>query len=562
MRPSGPVWQRGPATTEKESDLKRRTLLSMTMLVIGASLLVAASFANAASGKADARGGTLRIDSTSDFDYVDPALSYFSHVWQVEHVTCEKLLGFADKEGEAGTRPSPQIATGMPAVSKNGRTYTFTLKRNYQFSNGQPVTAQTFIYAWNRAMNPKMQSPAQSFMDVIVGAQAVFDGKAQTASGLKAIGNYKLQISLTKVAPDFLSRMTMPFFCPLPVGTPVVPEGIDAPVPGTGPYYIKEWTKKRSAVIARNPNYKGGRTANADQITYEFGVQPAAGRLRLEANQTDLGVIPATAAAELVQKYGLNKGRFFIRKNLVFWYLALNTDQALFKNNAKLRQGLNHAVDRPAMVRQHGFLGGGRTDQVLPVGMPGFKDWNIYSLKGANPAKGKSVAGNNLRGGKATMYTFNVSFGPTVAQVVQFNAKQIGLDVEIKQFDRVVEHEKMAVKGEPFDIGLEGWGADYPDPSNFINVLLLGDENIRPDHNQNVSYFNVPAYNKRMKQAATLSGDNRYKTYGLLDRDIMKNEGPLAPYINTNARILVGERVKNFTYHTVAGTLLNVVTVQ
>jgi ABC-type transport system substrate-binding protein len=246
----------------------------------------------------------------------------------------------------------------------------------------------------------------------------------------------------------------------------------------------------------------------------------------------------------------------------VFWYLALNTDQALFKNNAKLRQGLNHAVDRPAMVRQHGFLGGGRTDQVLPVGMPGFKDWNIYSLKGANPAKGKSVAGNNLRGGKATMYTFNVSFGPTVAQVVQFNAKQIGLDVEIKQFDRVVEHEKMAVKGEPFDIGLEGWGADYPDPSNFINVLLLGDENIRPDHNQNVSYFNVPAYNKRMKQAATLSGDNRYKTYGLLDRDIMKNEGPLAPYINTNARILVGERVKNFTYHTVAGTLLNVVTVQ
>lgn len=532
------------------------------MLVIGASLLIAASFANAASGKSDARGGTLRVDSTSDFDYVDPALSYFSHVWQVEHVTCEKLLGFADKEGEAGTRPVPQIATAMPAVSKDGKTYTFTLKRNYQFSNGQPVTAQTFIYAWNRAANPKMQSPSQSFSDVIQGAQAVFDGKAQTMSGLRAIGNYKLEVKLTKVNPDFLSRMTMPFFCPVPVGTPVVPEGIDAPVPSTGPYYIKEWTKKRSAVIARNPNYKGTRTANVDQIVYTFGVAPAAGRLRLESNETDLGVVPATAAAELVQKYGLNKGRFFIRKNLVFWYLAFNHDQPLFKNNDKLKQAMNHAVDRPAMVRQHGFLGGGRTDQILPVGMPGFKDWNIYSLKGANPARGKQLAQGALRSGKAVMYTYNVSAGPTVAQVVQFNAKQIGLDVEIKQFDRVVEHQKMAVKGEPFDIGLEGWGADYPDPSNFINVLLKGGDNLKPDNNVNVSYFDYPAFNKRMDAAAKLSGDTRYKTYGILDRDLMKGPAPLAPYINTNARVLVGERVKNFTYHTVAGTLLNVVSVQ
>jgi ABC-type oligopeptide transport system substrate-binding subunit len=542
--------------------MKRRSLLSITMLLIGASLLIAASFANAASGKADAKGGTLRIDSQSDFDYVDPALSYFTHVWQVEHVTCEKLLGFQDKEGEAGTRPSPQLATGMPAVSKDGKTYTFTIRPGLKFSSGQALNAAAFVYAWNRAMNPKMQSPAQSFMDVIVGAQAVFDGKAQTASGLKAIGANKVQIKLTKVAPDFLSRMTMPFFCPLPVGTPVVPEGIDAPVPGTGPYYIKEWTKKRSAVIARNPNYKGTRAANVDQITYTFGNTPAATRLRLENDEVDLGGVPATAAAELVQKYGLNKGRFYIRKNLVFWYLAMNHDQPLFKGNDKLKQGLNHALDRPAMVRQHGFLGGGRTDQVLPVGMPGYKDWNIYSLKGANPTKGKQLATGALRSAKATMYTFNSSFGPTVAQVVQFNAKQIGLDVEIKQFDRVVEHEKMSVRGEAFDIGLEGWGADYPDPSNFINVLLLGDDNIRPDHNQNVSYFNYPAFNKRMKTAATLSGDNRYKTYGLIDRDIMKGPAPLAPYINTNARVLTSSKVKNFTYHTVAGTLLNVVTVQ
>jgi ABC-type oligopeptide transport system substrate-binding subunit len=542
--------------------MKRRSMLSIAALALGATLLVAASMANAASGSASARGGTLRIDQRSDFDYVDPALAYFSGTWQVEHITCERLLGLPDKEGEAGTRPAPQVATAMPAVSRDGRTYTFNLKRNSRFSNGQPVTAPTFVYAWNRAANPRMQSPAQSFMDVIQGAQAVFDGKAQTMSGVKAIGNWKLQLKLSKPQPDMLSRLTMPFFCPLPVGTPVVAEGLDAPVPGNGPYYIKEWTKDRTAVLARNPNYQGGRVANPDQIVYTTGNTPEASRLRLERDDADLGPIPPASAAELVQKYGLNKGRFYIRKNLVIWHLSFNHEQPLFKDNTKLKQALNHALDRPAMVRQHGFLGGGRTDQILPVGMPGFKDWNIYSLKGANPARGNQLARGNLRSGKAVMYTFNTTFGPTVAQIVQFNAKQIGLDVEIKQFDRVVEHEKMAVRGEKFDIGLEGWGADYPDPANFINVLLMGDENIRADHNQNVSYFDDPAFNRRMKQAALMAGDARYNAYGLLDRDLMKGPSPMAPYIVTNARILTSSKVKNFTYHTVAGTLLNVVSVR
>jgi peptide/nickel transport system substrate-binding protein len=527
------------------------------MLAVGVTLLVAASFASAASGQSAARGGTLRVDNRSDFDYVDPALAYFSHTWGAEHVTCERLLGLPDKEGEAGMRPYPQVAAGMPAVSPDGKTYTFTLRKTSKFSNGQPVTAQTFVYAWNRAANPRMQSPAQSFMDVIQGAQAVFDGKAQTMSGLRAIGNWKLQIKLTKPQPDMVSRLTMPFFCPLPVGTPVVPEGIDAPVPGNGPYYIKEWTRGRTAVMARNPNYRGPRAANADQIVWTFGNTPEASRLRLERDETDLGPIPPAAVAELVQKYGLNKGRFFIRKQLTIWYLAFNQEQPLFRNNPKLGQALNHAIDRPSFVRQHGFLGGGRTDQVLPFGLPGFKDWNIYSLKGANPTRGKQLATGNTRSGKAVMYTFNTTWGPTVAQVLQFNAKQIGLDVEIKQYDRVVEHEKMAVRGEAFDIGLEGWGADYPDPSNYLNVLLMGGDNIRPDHNQNISYFDMPQYNKRLQEAALTAGEKRYTTYGILDRDLMKDAAPMAPYIVANARVLVGPKVKGFVYHGVAGTLLN-----
>ena len=146
------------------------------------------------------------------------------------------------------------------------------------------------------------------------------------------------------------------------------------------------------------------------------------------------------------------------------------------------------------MVAQHGYLAGKRTDQFLPYPMPGFKETEIYSLKGPNYTKAKALAAGNTRDGKAVMYTFNTAQGPPIAQSVQFNLKQIGIDVEIKLLDRVVQHEKAATRGEPFDLTLEGWGMDYPDPSNFINVLLDG-RRIQADNNVNTSYFNDPKYN-------------------------------------------------------------------
>jgi len=153
------------------------------------------------------------------------------------------------------------------------------------------------------------------------------------------------------------------------------------------------------------------------------------------------------------------------------------------------------------------------------------------------------------------MYTFNVAQGPPIAQSVQFNLKQIGVDVEIKQLDRVVQHEKSATRGEPFDLTLEGWGMDYPDASNFINVLLDG-RRIQADNNVNVAYFNNAAINKRMDKANSLSGAARLTAYGLLDRDIVKNYAPVAPYISTNARVFTSDSVACYGYTSIQGSLL------
>ena len=96
-------------------------------------------------------------------------------------------------------------------ISKDGKTYTFTIKSGFKFSNGKPVNAQSFADAINRFANPKMQSTGVQFLDVIQGAAEVLAGKATKVSGVKVAGN-KLTVQLTRPSPDFLARLAMPFF--------------------------------------------------------------------------------------------------------------------------------------------------------------------------------------------------------------------------------------------------------------------------------------------------------------------------------------------------------------
>ena len=123
-------------------------------------------------------GSTRRPTSTTS----TRALSYFSHSWQLLNATQLKLLSFPDVEGAAGSRMRPEAAAGFPRVSADGKTYTFTVKRGFKFSDGSNVTAANFRAAIARALNPRMQSPASSFLDDV--------------ASYRTIGQYQLEMKL------------------------------------------------------------------------------------------------------------------------------------------------------------------------------------------------------------------------------------------------------------------------------------------------------------------------------------------------------------------------------
>ena len=178
------------------------------------------------------------------------------------------------------------------------------------------------------------------------------------------------------------------------------------------------------------------------------------------------------------------------------------------------------------MVRQRGYLAGRRDDQILPPGIAGYKNYTLYPIKGSDYAKAKSLA--SAAGGckDVTLYTGNTAVGQGLGQILRYNLTQIGCSVNVKLFQGFQIYIAAGTRGEPYDVVLGGWFADYADPYDFIDILLNG-ENIHESNNNNLSYLNAPALNKQMKAANALVGDARYGAYQKLDLNIQKNYAPL-----------------------------------
>jgi ABC-type transport system substrate-binding protein len=236
---------------------------------------------------------------------------------------------------------------------------------------------------------------------------------------------------------------------------------------------------------------------------------------------------------------------------MTLFFLAVNHDRPLFgpngAGNIPLLKAVNWAIDRPSVAREFGYLAGVRTDQIIPYTMPGFRNWDIYSIRGANVTKASALAKGNTRSGHLVLYTWSTLAGPPIGVIVQQNLKAIGLDVEIKTFDLAVVGEKTGTRGEPFDMALEGWGADYADPDTFFNTLVWGGA-IHETNSVNTSYVDAPALNKEILRVGRLFGKARFTGYQNLDRITMRDYAPIVPFINTTARIYVGPDVGCFKY--------------
>jgi ABC-type oligopeptide transport system substrate-binding subunit len=543
--------------------MHRRLTVSVAMLLLGAGLLAASAIAGPsgsagpqASSSGQARvGGTFKHSLSVDIDYVDPALAYYVPSWSIMYATAGMLMNYPDAPAPRGSRLVPEIAAGFPRISRNGLTYTFQLKRGYRLSNGQPVTAANFVYAVNRNLNRRMSSPAQPFIEDVLGAEAVIAGRAQRATGIRALGRYTLQIRMSRRSPDLLARLAMPFFQAIQTNLPIEPDGVRAPVHTAGPYYIARWEQNRQVVVNRNRFYRGPRPHNVNQIVVDIGLPLETIKLNIDRGVADTGDLPPAAHAELGRRYGVKKGspgRYFANPAPTILYLGMNHDRPLFGGggvgNLRLKKAVQYSIDRQAILAQGGAYAGVTNDQYMPPTMRGFKNVAIYPRR-PNLSQARSLASGQTRGGSGVFYCSNRAPSPQRCQIVQANLRNIGLNMDIRLFPRATQFELGGRRGEPFDMTLEGWHMDYFDPYDFI--FLVDGTTIRPANNVNFSYFNSPVFNRKITRAKTLVGVERYRAFSNLDHDLVRNASPLATYASPNDRHYVSARTGCYHYHPV-----------
>ena len=438
----------------------------------------------------------------------------------------------------------PEGAQGFPTVSKDGKTYTFRIRKGFRFNTGQPLTAGSFARAIERALDKKMASPAASFISDIVGAEAVLAGKRVRPAGVVVKGD-TLTLKLKSPSADLVSRLAMRFFCAVPEDLPIDPKGVQLP-PMAGPFYFAAREPGRNITLQRNPYYRGNRTprVNTIQVTVNTSIETSLLQVRKGEADVDIAGLPPQSNADLAREFGINRGRYWAHPALAVNYVALNTTRGILKEPS-VRKALNYAIDRTIVTRAAGFRAGKPTDQVLPPGIAGHRNVSIYPMR-ANVAKAKALLAG--RTGKLSLYT---SAGPPTeeqAQIIQQSLKRVGIDVTVKKFPFGVLLGRIGNPKEPYDMILIGWYADYADPYDFIDILMNG-KHISPRNNlANIALFNDPKFNRQMDAAAKLVGDARYAAYAQLDEQIMRQAAPWVPINNPNVREFVSARVGCYVY--------------
>jgi ABC-type transport system substrate-binding protein len=505
--------------------MPRRLWPPVVMLVLGASLIATAA-GNSLTFK---EGGIFKVAAVGPSVSIDPQVAYVTTAWWLENATAAKLFNYPDKAGYAGTLLQPEVAFGF-RLSRDGKTYSFTIRSGFRFSDGKPVTAKSFKFAIDRTLVSDLASPGASFITDPNGANVV---------GVIAKGD-KLIIKLEKPDPTLITKLAMPFFqatsTKLPLSKEVTTAKSIRDMPTAGPYAFSRAVPDKVTKIVRNPYWTSGpgrhrpRHLAGLQITWALDEETAY-QQTLE-NNYDEGPLPAAHVSEVADRFGVNKTRFWIKPIGCLGFIAFNNSAGLFAGNPAMRKAVNWALDRTDYVAQAGLYVGSPWTHILPPGVPGSitaKSKQPYSAR-SNLEKAQVLAAGHFKDGTIRiLYGRNGTITPNQASIVRGNLIDLGF-----QPDKIIMIPWSPIDPPPADWDLRlsiGWCADSADPYDFFQFLL-----VEP-------YLLNPKWGAKVKAAAKLTGAARLKAFGKLDLEIMRNAAPFAPMRTYNNRYFFSNRV-------------------
>ena len=359
---------------------------------------------------------------------------------------------------------------------ENGVVYTFRLRPNAKFHNGKPVTAHDFKWSIERAANPKTASPvADTYLNDIVGATDVIEGRASEISGIRVVDDLTLQITIDAPKAYFLAKLTYPTAYVVDRDT-VEAGGRNwwvANAVGTGPFKLNEYRIGERIVLERNELYYREPAKVHTIFNILAGGQPMA---MYENGEVDItGVSLFDLDRILDPNEPLNKELVVAPPGFSVSYIGFNNTWPPFED-VKFRQALNHAVDKELIASEVLSELVQPAYSILPPGFPGFTpdiDGLTYNPELAQRLLSESAyADADTRPRIAiTVPGTGGTIGLDLEVVLEMWKQVLGVEVDIQQVEWATYLQDLDRQKFQAFAGL-GWEADYPDPQDFLDILF------------------------------------------------------------------------------------------
>ncbi|KXH79778.1 peptide ABC transporter substrate-binding protein [Sporosarcina sp. HYO08] len=545
---------------------------SRKLMVLMSFLLVLSVFLAACGGKKDDaapadkgedKGTTgeaneaqvLNLIETAEIPSVDSSIAEDAVGFNVLNNIMEGLYRL-----DQDSLPVPAMAEGEPEISEDGLTYTFKI-RDAQWSNGTPVTAHDFVFAWQRAVNPDTASPYGPYLmaGMVKNAAEIGEGKAELADlGIKAEDDKTLVVELVRPVPYFLSLMSFGTFYPL--NEEFVTEQGDKYASNSdtmiynGPFQLTEWDGTgNSWKYVKNENYWDADTVKLDEINVNVVKEGSTGVNLYEKGQIDRVIL----SAEYAMQYADNP-EIVNEIETALFYFKMNQERngkATPLANENVRKAIARAFNKEELADAILANGSIAANFLVPKDFtfdPSGKDFRDYSDEFAlyNVEEAQEYWAKALEELGTDKVTIEILGGDTE------NAKK-QQEWFKSELERNLEGLTINLKEVPFNVRLEldnssdydiqsaGWGADFQDPISFIELFITGSP-------QNGMGYSNPEYDKLVEETkTTLANDPeaRFEAFAKAEKILLEDDQAIVPTYQRGRMVLMKPYVKGIVTH-------------
>jgi ABC-type transport system substrate-binding protein len=561
--------------------MKRRSTIGLSAVGAAAALVVAACGSSGGSSggnspgaaassynkaltsvvnSSSVKGGTITYALSNVPDSVDPGNTYYAYNWNFTRLYATPLMTYQSCPGACGNNLVPGLATGPGVQGDNGLTWTYHIKPNVVFSDGQPVTSADVKYAVERTFAKSVLVNGPSYFQVLLAPQkpaypGPYMDKADGDMALKSVttpNSTTIVFHLAQPFADFNYIAAIPQTAPVPPNKDTGANYQLSPV-STGPYMVQSYQLNKQYTLVPNPHWSPSDDPQVKQLASKIIVL-----LNVNAQDIDnrvlAGDVQINMAGTGVQ--AATRGRILLNSQLKAdadnpitgfeWFTYLNTKVAPL-NNVHCREAVEYAADKTTLQDAYGgpVLGGAIASTSMPPNIIGFKQFDDYNAL-SQPSGDLTAAKQQLAlCGQPKGFTIGLGYRsdrPTetaAAQALQAGLARVGINAQLKGFPSGSYYSTYA--GDPtyvhsHDLGLDmgGWGADFPDAWGWSDELFNGNA-IATAGNTNIAELNDPAVNKLLNNfQLTLNAATRVTYANEINQDVMK-DAAILPIVYSKA---------------------------